>query len=333
MKKTDFNNEKEIQDYVEGNIEIFFGKVIFLPGDFFIFTPNDKKAKPDGFIIDLDNYSWSILETERIEHGVWDHIGEQLMRFIVASKNIKSQRIIRDKCFEKLKNEDLILFYSKKLKIAESELLREIEMILENESANITVVIDDVIDDFSDCLEALNATVEVFVVDKFEVNGEIEYYLRTKDNSPVIQTTVDTVGANKGRYTPALNLLGDYVGSSNVGQIKYYKYENGDKVRLIFSKDYPDNKPFWYGITNTALKSFKQEGLTHVVFILGVTEGIVKVPLHILEKYFETAKVSKNPDGSIKHWHVLITSGEKHILYTNKATKEYDLDPYFISFN
>ena len=141
INKVDFNNEQEIQDYVENNVSLFFGDVIFLPGDFYIYTLNNKKAKPDGFIIDLANSSWSILETERIEHGVWNHIGEQLMRFIVASKNLRSQRIIRDKCFEKLGSENLISNYSQKLNIPESELLREIEVILENESANITVVI------------------------------------------------------------------------------------------------------------------------------------------------------------------------------------------------
>ena len=94
ITKVKFNNEQELQDWIENNINLFFGDVIFLPGNFYIYTLNNKKAKPDGFIIDLNNSSWSILETERIEHGVWRHIGEQLMRFIVASKNIKEGDIL-----------------------------------------------------------------------------------------------------------------------------------------------------------------------------------------------------------------------------------------------
>ena len=65
-------------------------------------------------------------------------------------------------------------------------------------------------------------------------------------------------------------LCPDGAGHYRVGEIAgFYKYENGDKVRLIYSKDYPDNQPFWYGITATALGHFENEGVTHVVFILG----------------------------------------------------------------
>ena len=128
-----------------------------------------------------------------------------------------------------------------------------------------------------------------------------------------------------------MSLLGDYIKTSNIGPIKFYIYENEDKIRLIYSKDY-ENRPFWYGITSVALKHFENENLTHVVFILG-TEGIVKVPIDVVKKYLNTAGVSKNPDGSVKHWHVLISSGKEHIMFTNSNTPEYDLDSYFYSFN
>ena len=334
MIRIPFDREKEIQNYIENNIELFFGNVIFLPGDFYIYTPNDKKAKPDGFIIDLHNSTWTILETERMEHGVWRHIGEQLMRFIVASNNGRSHRIVRDKFFQKIRSENSISSFSRDLNIPESELITTIEKIIENEPATIALVIDDMIDDLKDGLDALNANFQVFVVDKFDVNGNIEYHIKSGasgENTPMIETTVDTVGVNKGRYAPALSLLGDYMKTSNIGPIKFYIYENGDKIRLIYSKDY-ENRPFWYGITAVALKHFENENLTHLVFILG-TEGIVKVPIDVVKKYLNTAGVSKNKDGSVKHWHVLISSGEEHIMFTNSNTPEYDLDSYFYPFN
>ena len=36
MIRIPFDREKEIQNYIENNIELFFGNVIFLPGDFYI---------------------------------------------------------------------------------------------------------------------------------------------------------------------------------------------------------------------------------------------------------------------------------------------------------
>ena len=61
--------------------------------------------------------------------------------------------------------------------------------------------------------------------------------------------------------------------------------------------------------------------------------SIVKVPIEIIKQYLRKAKTSNNPDGSVKHWHVFITSGEKHVLFTNRETKDYDLEPYFESFH
>ena len=38
-----------------------------------------------------------------------------------------------------------------------------------------------------------------------------------------------------------VSLLGDYIKTSNIGPIKFYIYENEDKIRLIYSKDYEKN--------------------------------------------------------------------------------------------
>jgi len=86
IEKREFENEPELHSYVEANIKFFFGDVIYLKG-FQINTRRNKAGTPDGFILDLINQSWTIMESELLAHGVWEHITEQIMRYIVASQN------------------------------------------------------------------------------------------------------------------------------------------------------------------------------------------------------------------------------------------------------
>ena len=114
-----FNNEKELENWVESNIEKFFGKdIIFIKGEHFIQTKRGKGAKPDGFVLDLQNSSWTIIENELIAHGVWEHIAEQIMRFIVASRSSRTQKKIRDLFLNEIENQKLISTLSKKLQVS-----------------------------------------------------------------------------------------------------------------------------------------------------------------------------------------------------------------------
>ena len=86
IEKRIYNNEAELHSWVETKVQYFFGDVIYLKG-FQITTRRNKAGIPDGYILDLTNQSWTIIESELLVHGVWDHIAEQIVRFIVASQN------------------------------------------------------------------------------------------------------------------------------------------------------------------------------------------------------------------------------------------------------
>ena len=93
-----------------------------------------------------------------IEHGVWDHIAEQIIRFIVASKNDSTKRIIRDKFFEKIEGDSQIGTISKQLNVDNHRLMQYIDNILESNTPEIAIFINDVNEDLEDMIEALNVT-------------------------------------------------------------------------------------------------------------------------------------------------------------------------------
>ena len=161
IKRIPFDNEMELDLWVQSNHKRFFGDVLFFKGNFLINTKRKKGSKPDGFILDLNNSSWTIIEAELLKHGVWDHIAEQIIRFIVAANNNDSQRKIRDLFFNEIEKNGLIQSLCKKLNLSESRLIQKIENILESQTPEIAIFIDDINEDLEDMVEAVRRQTKV----------------------------------------------------------------------------------------------------------------------------------------------------------------------------
>ena len=105
-----FDKEHEIDDWLEENFLDFWPNSIYLKG-FKIKTPHGKGGIPDGFILDPSNNQWFVIENELLRHGVWTHIAEQLVRFVVAANHPESLQKIRDKVLKNSpkKNEEFFV--------------------------------------------------------------------------------------------------------------------------------------------------------------------------------------------------------------------------------
>ncbi len=77
---------------------------------------------------------------------------------------------------------------------------------------------------------------------------------------------------------------------------------------------------------------FQELGVTHVSFVLGRV-GIATIPVAILEEYRTQTKTSFNPDGSIRHYHVLISNEEHPVLYWSSDTPRYPLEECYQKFS
>ena len=332
IKKVDYDNEKELDVWVQNNHKTFFGDVIYILGNFIIKTKRDKGSKPDGFILDLKNSTWAIVEVELLHHGVWDHIAEQIIRFIVASTNNESQKKVRDLFFNEIENRNLVKELSIKLNETESRIIQRIETIV-SQPPDIVIFIDEINEDLEDMIEALKSTVKVFQIQKFLVNGNIEYLSKGGDEQPIIETTIEEVQDTQGRQLDALDLIGGGKYLDKMGSTKFYGLENGDVVSMKYSKRYETETPgYWFGLTPIVLEKYKKYNTNSIILILG-EKGVIKLPMNILEEYLKTANTTNNNDGTTKHYHLFVREDPNIMLFTNKSKNNWNMTDYYFSYD
>jgi hypothetical protein len=331
IKKVAFTNESELHGWVEKNVKRFFGDAIYLKG-FRINTKRNKFGIPDGFVLDLENNSWTIIESELIKHGVWDHIAEQIVRFIVAIRSSDTKRKIRNQFFDEIEKRDLIKEYAKKLNLKEHRLIQNIENLIETTTPDIAIFIDDVNEDLEDMAEAVNATISIFKIQKYSVNGKIEYQ-SPEGNKSVFETTVEDVKDSRGNFAAALDAMGGGKPLPSVNRIKIFQLKDGDSIAMKYSKYYENDQSYWYGITPNTLRIYQENKLSHLAFVLG-NEGVVKIPFSTLMEYLQTAaNVTKKQDGSIDHYHVFIRGGQNPSLFTSKNKKHWNIEKHYVAFD
>jgi len=125
----------------------------------------------------------------------------------------------------------------------------------------------------------------------------------------------------------ALRLLGGVNKKETIGRLEINHLVSGDIVALKYSRLYENGVAYWFGITPSAMKVYKQKAVTHFVFILGY-EGIVKVPIGVMYEYIQNADTSLQKGGSIKHYHVRFEFDDQILLYNTVSI--YNLDLYHI---
>jgi len=96
--QADFDNEAELQTWVEGNLSQFLPGVFAISGCR-VTTVSGKHGVPDGFAFCFTQRQWYVIENDLLAHGVWPHIAEQITRFVVALQNPATRRKIRDHLF------------------------------------------------------------------------------------------------------------------------------------------------------------------------------------------------------------------------------------------
>jgi hypothetical protein len=58
-------------------------------------------------------------------------------------------------------------------------------------------------------------------------------------------------------------------------------------------------------------------------------EGFVKVPIEIVKEFNEHTRVSHNEDGTVRHYHCLISPGPEPEFFYSQEVPRYDLAPYY----
>jgi hypothetical protein len=321
-----FDAEAELRAWAEANIALFLGDCVYIQG-FLVRTTSGKGCVPDGFAFDFAENQWHLVEYELLEHGVWPHIAEQVTRFVVALQNPATLREIRDRLFEHILSAGLTDRVAEQLGVASERLLQQVELFVEGVRPNLAIVIDDTNQDLTDFAQALDATTQVFRVKKFRVNGRAEYYCPDRDQ-PAVQTNPEPQPSSALQVYDVIDRLGGGTAASDLGRLKLYRLTDGRLVHVKASKYYEKNQGYWYGINPSVMDRLVQAGVSHVVFVMG-DHGFAAVPVGKVREYLKTAGVTKNPDGSIRHYHVLISHGPKPEMYTSSEVPSIPLGEYF----
>jgi 5-methylcytosine-specific restriction protein A len=126
----------------------------------------------------------------------------------------------------------------------------------------------------------------------------------------------------------SLNLIGNCNLIYNKKAIKIYSTESNESFLIKFSKLYEDGISYWFGITPSSIKISKEQNIDFFCFTLGY-EGIIKLPINILNEYIKTADFSfNNVKNEIKRYHIRIKFDTEIILYNSK--KEFIITDYLL---
>jgi hypothetical protein len=334
MIKRNFENEAELHNWIEQNIQKFLGEGVYLPGNFYIYTRRNKGAKPDGFFFDFKNSNWTIIETELLSHGVWPHIAEQITRFSIASKNPETLRNLRDSFFNKIEQGNLIEPITQQIHIPSTRLLKHIEDTIESTPPNIAIFIDEINEDLEDLAESLKTPISIFKVQKFDINGRIEYfsddYFKDDNSHASFQTSMQDIIEETISTPQNIDLIANASIFYRRGKTKFYQTSGGERVLVKYSKQHA-NGGYWFAISPQLLEQMQQQSLTHIILQIG-TEGFIKLPLSILNQYIKTANSTFIPGTTtIDHYHIHIyRNGAGLIMVSPDAKNNINLDQYTV---
>lgn len=328
INEAQFESENELQEWVYSNIGTFLPGSCLIKG-FQITTASGKSGVPDAFSFAFENREWHLVECELLKHGVWPHIAEQITRFVVALQNPESLRKIRDKMFEYVLEKNLISTIASALGTVSEHLHQQLEVFIESVQPQLVVFIDETNRDLNDMAQALDIPTKIFRIKKFIVDDKPEYY-SPDVKAPVITSEPREEGPSM-EYD-IIELLGGGKLEASIRTFKCYSLNDGNIVYIKKSRYYPRSNNYWYGIGTPSLEYIKEYNVTHIVFIMGEF-GFVKVPISLIHKFLENTLTSKNPDGSIRHYHCYISHSPEPELYISDDRPKYSLVEYFQAFD
>lgn len=131
----------------------------------------------------------------------------------------------------------------------------------------------------------------------------------------LIAKVIDHFGGERGRMGKGIRIF-YHVGDGKVLNIKYSKRHS----------DY-----YWFGFHASLWEDIGKVGATHVVFIL-LPDVFVTVPVAVMKEYITEAGFSPKSDGTVRHYHVLISTGAKPELFHHGKSSSIPLKPYCTKF-
>ena len=176
-----YSSEIEFEVEIVENSKTFFGeKTIYINAKKKIDSKSLGGTIPDGFLFDLSDLNdpqFYLVEVELSKHGFFNHIFPQLTKFFAFFKNHKQQKVLIEKLYSLVSEDELIKAEFKK-HIGSREIYKFLIDILDN-SQNILLIIDGAKKELPEVSDIYTDTwgrmVKALIVQKFVNNGDIVY--------------------------------------------------------------------------------------------------------------------------------------------------------------
>ena len=198
-----FRSEAELEQVVVDNAEYIFGpSAIYFPKSL-ISTTDGTGTIPDGYVIDVAERRWYIVEAETSKHSVWSHIAPQVAKQLIAASNPDSKRLIADLALRVVKENEALQEKFTEEAIQPIDIPRAIDDILMTPPI-VAMPIDGVKNDLRDWAATLKASVRLWIVRKFVEFGapDTVLYEFPEEFMPVLDTEVenDTTSESPARF-------------------------------------------------------------------------------------------------------------------------------------
>jgi hypothetical protein len=130
--------------------------------------------------------------------------------------------------------------------------------------------------------------------------------------------------------TKVLDLCGGKTHRVEDSRFQIHKLQDGRIINIKYSRPHKDY--FWFGVHASLWEGCLKAGMTHMIFILGQT-GFVTLPTAILRDYLAEAGTSPKADGTVRHFHVLISKEPKLEMFHYGKPARIPLKLYLTAFH
>jgi hypothetical protein len=188
--QTPFDNENEIEQVVTDNAEYIFGPgSVYLPKRL-LRTFDNQGTIPDGFVVDIPNRQWFIVEAELSSHNVWGHIAQQVAKQIVAATRQTSKRLLEEMVISAVRDNEKLMEKFADEGIAPLDVRGVLSEIFENDPV-VAMPIDFISNDLKAWAETLKVDVKLWTIRKyvnFRDSSDIAYEI-PEEYKPDFDTT------------------------------------------------------------------------------------------------------------------------------------------------
>lgn len=184
-----FDSEEEIERVVIENGTDIFGPDSLFFSKALIKTSTGIGTIPDGFVIDLAERRWFIIEAETSKHDVYRHIARQVSKQVVAAKQPETRKKLIEIAAERAQSDAEVSELFADANILPINIRKVLDEILEKDPI-VGMPIDAVSKDLEDWAKTLNVKVRLWLIKKYVEPGNPKsvLYEIPDDARPVLST-------------------------------------------------------------------------------------------------------------------------------------------------